>query len=237
MTTPTDNQKIYDGDGDQLLVDHQLDERIILVPDGKPTSRPDTSSRLRIMWGQHLIDDLLAGRYRSLVCAVNAEDNSHGIVSQLATLLSTSQWDAAAITAHAKLFADRPCVSVLKYDMDTVEVLAMLRPAGQTHLRLTDLSECFSIVAEMIRRKPGRRPVASVSFLGARANRLVYEVDSAEGDSGGEPSFETVLTTMYEAGFAGDVYPAPWMWESAPTAVFARYPFPESIEQMRHGGF
>ena len=26
------------------------------------------------------------------------------------------------------------------------------------------------------------------------------------------------------------------MWEAAPTAVFARYPFPPSIAQMRHGG-
>jgi hypothetical protein len=42
---------------------------------------------------------------------------------------------------------------------------------------------------------------------------------------------------MHEAGYAGDVYPAPWMWESAPTAVFARYPFPDSLETMRQGGY
>lgn len=231
MPSHTTDQKIYDGDGDQLLVDHQLEQRIILVPDGKPTSKPDASARLRIQWGQHLIDDLLAGRYRSLVCAVNADDNSHGIISQLATLLPTSQWDAASITSYAKMFADRKTVSVLKYDLDAVEVLAILRPAGQDHLTLADLAAGFRYVAQMVQLKPQRRPAASVSFLGARANRLIDE------GSGGEPSFEAVLRVMHESGFDGDVYPAPWMWESAPTAVFARFPFPASIDQMRQGGF
>ena len=36
------------------------------------------------MWGQCLLEDLLAGRYRSLVCAVNAKDNGHGIITELA---------------------------------------------------------------------------------------------------------------------------------------------------------
>jgi len=230
MPTDTTDPRIYDGDGDQLLVDHQLEERIVLVPDGKPTSKPDTSRRIRIQWGQHLIDDLLAGRYRSLVCAVNAEDNSHGIISQLATLLPTSQWDRDSITSYAKMFAERKTVSVLKYDLDAVEVLALLRPAGQGHLTLGDLAQGFRYVAEMIELKPRRRPAASVSFLGAHANRLTDE-------TGSEPSFEAVLRVMHEAGFDGDVYPAPWMWESAPTAVFARFPFPDSLDQMRQGGF
>lgn len=233
MTSPTTSQRIYDGDGDQLLVDHQLEQRIILVPDAKPTSKPDTASRLRILWGQHLIDDLLAGRYRSLVCAVNPDDNSHGIISQLATLLPTSQWDADSITSYARLFANRKTVSVLKYDLDAVEVLAILRPAGKDALTLRDLAEGFRYVGEMIALKPQRRPTAAVSFLGAHANRLVDDESSA----GGEPSFEAVLRVMHEAGFIGDVYPAPWMWESAPTAVFARFPFPASVDQMRQGGF
>jgi len=238
MATPTTDQKIYDGDGDQLLVDHQLEQRLILIPDGKPTSKPDTASRIRIQWGQHLIDDLLAGRYRSLVCAVNAEDNSHGVISQLATLLPTSQWDAASITSYARMFAERKTVSVLKYDLDAVEVLAILRPAGQDALTLRDLAAGFRYVSQMIQLKPHRRPAASVSFLGARANRLVDDAVTSGGASGGgEPSFEAVLRVMHEAGFTGDVYPAPWMWESAPTAVFARFPFPASVDQMRQGGF
>ena len=82
----------------------------------------------------------------------------------------------------------------------------------------------------MVRRKTQRLPTASVSFLGAHANKLVDEHDR-------EPSFETVLRSMHDSGFTGDVYPAPWMWESAPTAVYARYPFPASLEAMREGGF
>jgi hypothetical protein len=230
MSSQLSDQRIYDGDGDQLMVSHQLSERLILAPDAKPTSKPDTAARLRIMWGQHLLDDLLAGRYRSLVCAVNAQDNSHGIISQLATLLPTSQWNVRSITEYAKQFVPREKVAVLKYDMDAVEVLALLGPTTRDHLTIGDLEQGFEIVTEMIRRKTQRLPVAAVSFLGARANKLVDE-------SGREPSFETVLRTMHEAGFAGDVYPAPWMWEIAPTAVYARYPFPASLEHMRQGGF
>lgn len=230
MSTELERSKIYEGDGDALMTEQNAQDRLVLVPDAKPTSHPDTSPRIRIMWGHHLLDDLLAGRYRSLVCALNAEDNSHGIISQLAHLLPTSQWDAKSITAHAKLFAHRESVSVLKFDMDTVEVLGLLRPLRHPHLTLADLRYGFRFVGEMLRLKPQRLPVAAVSFLGASANKLIEE-------DGREPSFETVLRVMHEAGYAGDVYPAPWMWESAPTAVFARYPFPDSLETMRQGGY
>ncbi len=213
------------------MVDHAIQERLIVLPDGKPSKQADTSPRIRLMWGQHLLDDVVAGRYRSIVCAVNAEDNSHGIISKLAELVPTSQWTPQSITNHTKMFANRETVTVIKFDMDMIEVLGLLRPTNQAHLTLKDLSHGFSVVTEMLRRKPWKRlPVASVSFLGAHANALVDE-------HGQEPSFETVLRTMYEAGFTGDVYPAPWMWESAPTGVYARYPFPPSLDAMRMGGF
>jgi len=228
--TRTHGSRIYDGEGDVLMGGEKLPDRLILIPDAKPTSKPDPTPRLRIMWGQHLLDDLLQGRYRTLVCAVNAEDNSHGIISQLATLLPTSQWTPKNITDYASRFVAREQTTVLKYDMDTVEVLALLRPAGHEHFTLKDLSDGFQIVAEMIRRKTERLPTASVSFLGGRANRSL-------DDSGEEPSFETILRIMHESGYHGDVYPAPWMWETAPTALYARYPFPKSIEHLREGGF
>lgn len=224
------SQRLYEGDGDQLLVDHQLEERLVLLPDARPTDPPRQVHRCRILWGQHLVEDVLAGRYRSLVCAVNSHDNSRGIISQLARLLGTSQWDEHSITEYASRFAPRDRVTVLKFDMDAVEVLALLRPAQRDHLTMQDLSQGFGIVTEMVRRRTERLPIASVSFLGARANRLV-------GPDGEEPSFEAVLRTMHDAGFAGDVYPAPWMWTIAPTAVYARYPFPPSLDAMRAGGF
>lgn len=224
------HQRIYEGDGDQLMVDHQLDERLVLLPDARPTDPPRDTHRLRLMWGHHLVEDVLAGRYRSLVAAVNAHDNSRGIINQLARLLGTSQWDERTITEYASRFVARDRVTVLKYDMDAVEILALLRPAQRDHLTMDDLSQGFRIVSEMVRRRTDRLPIASVSFLGARANRL-------DGGDGEEPSFEAVLRTMHEAGFAGDVYPAPWMWNIAPTAVYARYPFPPSLDAMRAGGF
>ena len=231
MNTPTREERIYDGEGDSLLTVEKMSDQLILVPDTKPQGhQPDPTPRCRIMWGQHLLDDLLQGRYRTLVCAVNGDENAHGIISQLATMLPTSQWSAQNITDYASRFAARDQATVLKFDMDAVEVLGLLRPAQHEHLTLKDLSDGFGIVSEMIRRKTERLPVASVSFLGARVNRLL-------DDTGSEPSFETVLRAMHDAGFSGDVYPAPWMWESAPTALYARYPFPESLERMRDGGY
>ncbi len=232
MATELRRQNIYDGEGDRLMEEpeNQATDRIILLPDARPSKTPDRTPRQRIMWGQHLLEDLLAGRYRSLVCAVNPKDNSHGIIAQLATLLPTSQWDEKSITGFAKQFStEGESVKVLKYDMDTVEVLALLRPASHERMTLKDLSLGFKVVSEMIRLRPSRLPSAAVSFLGARSNALV-------DNDGREPSFETVLRIMYDAGYTGDIYPAPAMWAAAPTAVYARYPFPRSLEAMRHGG-
>ena len=223
--------RIYEAGADQAVVDMNVPQKLLILPDASPSSKPETTPRIRIPWGQHLLDDLLAGRYHSVVCAVNPDDNSHGIIGQLATLLPTSQWTPKTITDYAKQFAENDKVSVLKYDMDAVEVLALLRPASHEHLTLDDLSEGFGVVTEMIRRRTSRLPTASVSFLGARSNRLV------DAESGHEPSFEAVLRAMYEAGYTGDVYPAPWMWESYPTALYARYPFPQSLEAIQRGGF
>lgn len=229
MSSETTTGQIYEGEGDRLMEEISLGEKLILLPDARPSRQADITPRMRIQWGQHLLDDLVAGRYRSLVCAVNADDNSHGIIGQLANLLPTCQWSDESITRHARMFHS-PHVSVVKYDMDMLEVLALLRPEGQDHLSLDDISKGFRMVSEMIRRRPQRMPSASVCFLGAHANQL-HDAD------GREPSFETVLRLMHEGGYCGDIYPALWMWESAPTAVYARYPFPPSLDAMREGGF
>src|SRR4051812_7527906 len=236
MPHDTQPPSVYDGDGDSLMQrEHgELADRILLMPDALPSKVPDAKPRIRILWGQHLLEDLLTGRYRSLVCAVNPEDNSRGIISQLAALLPTSQWDERSITANAKQFAGSSPggverVKVLKFDMDVVEVLAILRPA-QRNLTTDDLANAFRIVAEMIDRKPGRTPTASVSFLGARANMLV-------GADGKEPSFESVLRVMHQGGYSGDVYPSPQMWQLEKIGLFPRYPFPETLDQIRRGGF
>jgi hypothetical protein len=232
MPTPT-HPKVYDGDGDQLMERELSDlaDRVILVPGQAPSRQPEGKPRIRIMWGNHLLEDVQAGRYRSIVCAVNGQDNSRGIISQLAGLLKTSQWDEKSITQNAAQFSAGPDkVKVLKYDMDIVEVLAILRPPSRQHLTIDDLRHAFGVVAEMIDRRPGRFPSASVSFLDARANALVDH-------TGQQPSFETILRTMYDAGYYGDVYPPTSMWRVAPISVFARYPFPQSLDVMRGGGF
>jgi len=109
-------------------------------------------------------------------------------------------------------------------------VLGLLRPSEHEHLTPADVLTGFRIVSAMLNARPDRLPVASVCFLGARANKLF-------DDNGREPSFETVLRIMFGAGYRGDVYPAPWMWESAPRSVFPRYPFPAGFKDMCNGGF
>jgi hypothetical protein len=227
--------RIYDGDGDLLMSRdrHDPGERIILVPDALPGRTPPSGQHLRILWGQHLLEDLLLGRYRSVVCAVNARDNSHGLIGQLATLLPTTQWDERSVTAYAAQFAGGDTdtrVKVIKYDMDMVEVLAILRPTRAPQLTLDHLSSAFRIIAQMIAHSSTRLPTASVSFLGARANSLAKV-------NGQEPSFETVLRTMFDAGYHGDVYPSPGMWELSQVGLYPRYPFPPALNQMREGGF
>lgn len=224
--------RIYDEEADLLMQADKRSDRVVLLPAGDPRGAV-RKPRIRILWGQHLLTDLLARRYRSLICGVNPDDNAHGIISQLASLLPTSQWNTQSITQHARLIASNAKpgeVYVLKYDLDAVEVFALLRPRGQECFTIDNLSAGFRIAAQMLEGRHDRLPAASVSFLGAKSNRLVDQ-------RGEEPSFETVLRTMFEAGFHGDVYPAVAMWELAPTGVFASYPFPESIAAMRAGGF
>ena len=237
IARPTAAPRVYDGDGDLLMRKERHDregESITLIPDAMPSKVPDATRRIRIMWGQHLLDDVRLGRYKSLVCAVNGRDNSHGIISQLAAMLPTSQWDEKAITAYAAHFAQpsggRSRPKVLKIDMDMVEVLAILRPPESAHLTVEHLSHAFGIVAEMIGHNSRRLPSASVSFLGARANALV-------DGKGQEPSLETVLRTIYDAGYTGDVYPPPAMWRVSDVDLFARYPFAGSLDHRRSGGF
>ena len=113
--------------------------------------------------------------------------------------------------------------------MDEVNVLALLRPLNRDVFTLEDLRSGFSKIADMVERRWDRIPCASVSFLGAKSNRLVDE-------SGNEPTFESVLRTVYDSGYRGDMYPSLRMWEIAPTGVFATYPFPASLKVMRSGG-
>jgi len=223
---------IYDDDADLLMQADERSDRVVLLPAGDPR-KASTEGRIRIQWGHHLLTDLLARRYRTFVCGVNPNDNTHGIIGQLAALLPTSQWTTRSITHHAGVISSsvkEDEVFVLKFDLDAVEVLALLRPKGADRFTLDNLSQGFRIVSEMLEGRFDRMPTASVSFLGAKSNRLV-------GPDGKEPSLESVLRTMFDAGFRGDVYPPVRTWELAPTGVFATYPFPESLNRMRAGGF
>ncbi|MGD0540807.1 MAG: hypothetical protein ABSB33_04735 [Tepidisphaeraceae bacterium] len=232
MMVSNPSPKVYEGDGDRFMTIERSapGERIVMIPDGMPREVPDVRRQIRIMWGQHLLEDLLLGRYHSFVCAVNARDNTHGIIGQIAAMLPTTQWNEQSVTAYAVRFSGGPeRVKIIKYEMDMLEVLAILRPPSAVHLTVDHLASAFRIISEMIRHRTTRLPTASVSFLGARANLLVDE-------RGVEPSFETVLRTMHEAGFYGDVYPAPAMWSNPDLGVYPRYPFPAALDQMRDGG-
>ncbi|HJN71303.1 MAG TPA: hypothetical protein QF528_01800 [Phycisphaerales bacterium] len=235
MSVNTHNEvrpRIYDGDGDTLMEADRQANRLVIMPVGDPRKGSHCRERIRIQWGQFLLNDMLTRRYRTLICGVNPVDNSHGIISALAEALPTSQWDAESITKYAKGYAEvsPDKVLVLKYDMDDVKVFALLRPLNQDNFTLRNLYKGFEKVAEMTETRWDRMPMASVSFLGGKSNRLVDE-------NGNEPSFESTLRTMHEAGYRGDVYPSLRMWELAPTGVFATFPFPTSLKVMREGGF
>ncbi len=229
---------LYDDEGDLLLEADKQADRVVLLPSGDPRHASRDPDRIRIQWGQHLLADLVAGRYRTAVCAVNDADNTHGIVGELLELVPTSQWNVKTATAYARMFHESVAVHapddrepyVLKFDLDRLLIMAILRPRDQEHFTVDDLSRGFQTVAKMLAGRRERWPVASVSFLGAKSNRLIDADDR-------EPSFESVLRTMFDAGYRGDVYPSLGMWELAPTGAFASYPFPGSLDVMRSGGF
>ena len=240
MTQSASDQlpRLYDGEGDLLLEADQHADRVIMLPSGDPREASLDRDRIRIQWGQHLLADLLAGRYRTVICGVNDVDNERGILGELLQLVPTSQWSSKSATSYAKMFQESVAIHaaedrepyILKYDLDRILILGILRPHGRDYLKLEDLRRGFGTVTKMLAGRRDRWPVASVSYLGAKSNRLV-------GPDEREPSFESVLRTMYEAGYRGDVYPSLAMWERAPTGVFASYPFPSSLDDMRRGGF
>lgn len=235
---PAPTLRLYDGDADRLLLSDLAPDRVTLLPhDLDRSHRPgDAAERIRILWGQEMQRDLLDSRYRTVVCGVNDEDNSRGIIAQLVDLVSTSQWTTSSVTHYAKMFhasaghlaAGDKEPYILKFDLDSILILGILRPKGRDHLTLHDLERGFRTITKMLRDRRERWPVASVSFLHAKANRLV-------GPDGREPSFETVLRTMYESGFRGDVYPHPEMWRFGHIGVFPCYPFPAGLDRMRAG--
>jgi hypothetical protein len=230
--------RLYDDDADHLVSADAAPEKIIMLPSGEGrVQRPqDLQERIRVMWGQDLLRDLLDGRYRAVVCGVNEIDNSHGVISQVCDLVSTSQWTHKSVTSYAKVFQDSAGQLaggdkepyVLKFDLDKLLVMAILRPRGRDHFTLADLARGFKTVTKMMRDRHDRMPIASVSFLNAKANKLI-------GADHQEPSFETVLKTMFDAGFRGDVYTSAAMWRVGNVGVFPSYPFPESVERMRAG--
>jgi hypothetical protein len=243
MSTPPGHDKrlrLYDGEIDSLMAAELAPERVTLLPGhGSQPGNANTlssSGRIRILWGQDLLRDVLDGRYRVIVCGVNDADNSHGVVTQIVELVRTSQWTAKAVTSYAKMFQESVGIHayrdrepyVLKIDLDSILILGLLRPRGKDHFTLDDLERGFSTVAKMTAGRHDRSPIASVSFLNARANRLVDE-------HGREPSFEATLRAMYNGGFRGDVYTAPMMWKLGHVGVFPSYPFPEGVTRMREG--
>lgn len=233
-----DRIRLYDGDAEALLAAESFPDRVSLLPARR--TRPEPGTELRILWGQDMLRDVLDARYRSIVCSVNTEDNTSGIIAQIVSMVPTSQWSATAVTSFARMFEESVQLHaardrepyILKFDLDSVLVLGILRPRGQERFGLRDLARGFATVTRMLAGREDRRPVCSVSFLGARSNRLVVG-EGSHPDA--EPSFEAVLRTMHAAGFRGDVYPAPGMWSLAQVGVFPSYPFPAGVDRMRAG--
>ncbi|MFG0245154.1 MAG: hypothetical protein ACF8MF_03765 [Phycisphaerales bacterium JB052] len=236
MSNTKQNMQLYNDGADDLLNADSFPDRVSLLP--AEHGAPQSGSRIRVLWGQDLLADVLDGRYRAVICGVNDHDNSHGVIAQIVSLLTTSQWSSNSVTSYAKMFQESIQVHasndrepyILKYDLDSVLLLAVLRPRGREYFTIGDMARGFKTISKMLQGRADRRPVCSVSFLGATSNKLV--VDDANQH---EPSFESVLQTMHDAGYRGDVYPSPQMWNYAHIGVFPSYPYPKGIDRMRAG--
>ena len=59
--------RIYDGDDDTLMEADRQSNRLVIMPVGDPRQIETTRTRIRIQWGQFLLNDMLTTRYRTLV--------------------------------------------------------------------------------------------------------------------------------------------------------------------------
>src|ERR1043165_8780568 len=174
--------RLYDDEAELLMGVETFPDRVSLLPAGAIGAGIGPGlERVRILWGQDMLRDMLDERYRAVICGGNDADTSHGIVAQLVDLTPASQWTAKGVTSFAKMFQDSVSIHaardrepyVLKYDLDSLLILALLRPHGRDHFTPEDLSRGFRTVVKMLKERRERLPVASVSFLNARANKLV----------------------------------------------------------------
>jgi hypothetical protein len=56
---------IYDGDGDALMEADRQANRLVIMPVGDPRQVETSRKRIRIQWGQFLLNDMLTSRYRT----------------------------------------------------------------------------------------------------------------------------------------------------------------------------
>ena len=207
MTPPVtdDRPRLYDDEGDLLLQADRQADRVILLPAGNPKAPITDRDRIRIQWGQHLLADIMAGRYRTVICGVNDADNTHGIIGELLDLVPTSQWSTRSATSFAKMFHQSVAVHaaedrepyILKFDLDRLLVLGILRPQGREHFTLEDLERGFNTINKMLMGRRERWPTATVSFLGAKSNRLL----GPDGRKLGKSHGSTELRALRAAGW------------------------------------
>ena len=103
------------------------------------------------------------------------------MLGELLKLIPTSQWSLSSATSYARMFRGAVNVHarddrepyVLKFDLDRLLILALLRPADRDHFTLEDLYRGFRTVSKMLEGRADRAPACSVSFLGAKSNRLL----------------------------------------------------------------
>ncbi|MEZ6319138.1 MAG: hypothetical protein R3B49_10370 [Phycisphaerales bacterium] len=96
--------RLYAGGADDLMDIAQFPQHVSSSPAAATRLEPGT--RVRILWGQDMLRDILDGRYRAVICGVNEEDNVHGIIAQIVQLVTTSQWSERSVTSYARMFSD-----------------------------------------------------------------------------------------------------------------------------------
>ncbi len=218
-----DQLRLYDHT-DVAPIAHAEATRIALRCPGDPHA-PAGRPRIRVLWGQRLLDDLAEGRYRTVICGVNDADNSQGVLGDILRVVPGSQWTIASATSYARVFRDAISLHakedrepfVLKFDLDRLLILALLRPAGRTTFSLEDIENGFRTVRTMLEGRRDRQPVATVGFLGGRSNPVRLR-------DGSSPSLEAILRAMHGAGFEGDLFPPPAQWLDGDRGVCASYP-------------
>ncbi|CAG0996128.1 hypothetical protein PHYC_02573 [Phycisphaerales bacterium] len=102
-TKPIPSLRLYEDEAESLFKSDLFPDRGTLLPgEGRSVSARE---RIRIMWGQDMLRDIIDGRCRTVVCGVNDSGNSRHR-RHLVELITAGRWSGRRVSIYARMFQE-----------------------------------------------------------------------------------------------------------------------------------